>query len=338
MKVLICTEPGKMEYDERPVPEPAAHEVLLKINTIGICGTDLHAYNGHQPFFTYPRILGHEISASVADANGHEQFVVGEAVTIMPYFYCGNCYSCRQFKTNCCSNLKVAGVHIDGGMQEFYCVPASSVFKDTGLPNERLATVEPFAIGEHALNQAGVFSGSRILILGAGPIGIGIALLALYRKAEVIIADPDAYRLTLCRNIKGLTIIDMQKENPKEKLMELTQGDGAAFVFEASGNIRAIESTSELIAHGGKIILVGLQKQAFSFNHPDFHKKEITLMSSRNAVPADFFNVVSYFREPNTSGFQYITHRIEFDKAASWFMDTNAEKNKIIKAIIRFDG
>ena len=337
MKVLICSEPGKMEYAEKPIPTPAAHELLLKINTIGICGTDLHAFNGNQPYFTYPRILGHEIGASVADANGHDHFTVGEAVTIMPYFYCGNCFSCRKSRTNCCSNLKVAGVHIDGAMQEYFCVPASSAINKTGLAAEQLAIVEPFAIGEHALSRAGVNSGNRILILGAGPIGIGIALLALYRKAEVTIADPDPYRLDLCRTVSGLNFIDMSKENIQERIMELTEGDGAEFVFEASGNLKAIESTIGLLAHGGKIILVGIQKQSFTFHHPDFHKKETTLMSSRNAVPADFENVIKFFNQPQSSDFHFINNRIRFENAASWFMDANTQKNKIIKSVISFD-
>ncbi|WP_336517329.1 zinc-binding alcohol dehydrogenase family protein [Pollutibacter soli] len=336
MKVIVCAEPGKMQYEERPIPVPGTTDVLLRVKRIGVCGTDLHAFSGRQPYFEYPRILGHEISAEIADPNGYG-FRVGEPVTIMPYFYCGHCYSCRIGKTNCCSRLKVAGVHIDGAMQEYFAAPASSIISNTNMSTEDLALIEPFAIGSHALSRAGIKGEEQVLILGAGPIGIGLVLLAISKGIKVILADIDDERLKICRTIPGLQVVNSKKENLQDAVMAITGSDGVSTVFEATGNLAAIESALPLISFGGQIVLVGIQKEAFHFSHPDFHRKETTLMSSRNATHKDFEDVIHFFQNNGLGIFPYISDNISFNDAADWFMDKSISKNKNIKAMIRFD-
>lgn len=333
---MTCSRPGIMCYEKRPMPIPGAGEVLLRVKRVGICGTDLHAFAGRQPYFEYPRILGHEISAEIADPNGHS-FRAGELVTIMPYFYCGRCYSCRTGKTNCCSTLKVAGVHIDGAMQEYFTAPATSIISNTNLSEEELALLEPFAIGAHAIFRAGIKPGAQVLVLGAGPIGIGLALQAISKGVGAVLADIDEERLKLCEAVTGLQLVNSKKENLVDAIMNLTNGDGISTVFEATGNLAAIESCLPLISFGGQIILVGIQKEAFCFSHPDFHKKETTLMSSRNATGRDFNEAIDFFKTTGLGKFKYISGLISFKDAADWFMSPDISKNKIIKAMISFD-
>jgi threonine dehydrogenase-like Zn-dependent dehydrogenase len=169
MKSLVCVKPGLFEYKEMPVPVLIPGHAILKIKRIGICGTDLHAYQGTQPYFNYPRILGHELAADLVEMDGASDFVPGEALTFIPYFNCGKCIACRNGKPNCCTNLKVCGVHINGGMVDYLSVPADSLVKSRGLSYDELALVEPLAIGAHGIRRAEVKPGEFVLVVGAGP-------------------------------------------------------------------------------------------------------------------------------------------------------------------------
>jgi len=202
MKTLVCTEPGNFEY--RTVREPALvpGHTIVKIKRIGICGTDLHAFEGTQPYFEYPRILGHELAGEIVEADGVTGFNEGEAVTIIPYFNCGICIACRSDKPNCCVDLKVCGVHIDGGMAEYLSVPSYSLVHSNGLSFDELALVEPLAIGAHGVERAGIKKGEFALVTGAGPIGMGVMEFAQVAGAKVIAMDvnelaPDANRSPL---------------------------------------------------------------------------------------------------------------------------------------------
>lgn len=336
MRVLTCVRPGKMEMTGQPVPTPAINEVLLKTKKIGICGTDLHAFSGTQPYFNYPRVLGHEIAAEIADPNGHTGFKTGDVVTVMPYFNCGTCSSCLKGKTNCCSNLKVAGVHADGGLREYFPAPADKVILNTTLSTDQLALLEPFSIGQHAISRAAFNDNDTVLIIGAGPIGIGLAQLAVQKNVRVIIADTDENRISYCRRIKGLDNILIQAGKMTADVLEKTSGAGADIVIDASGNLKAIESGLQYMSHGGKYILVGLQKQTFAFSHPEFHKKETTLMSSRNATRKDFDDVIDFFTAGKAETTHYITHRLSFADAEEAFPVILHEKSKVIKAVIEF--
>ena len=337
MKSLVCLKPGEFAYREEDYPVPGAGEVILKMTHLGICGTDLHAFEGNQPFFQYPRILGHELAATIEDNNGAEGFERGEAVTIIPYFYCGQCIACRNGKTNCCSSIRVFGVHIDGGMREYVSVPAYALMKSSGLSGEQLALVEPLAIGAHGIRRAAINYNETVLVIGAGPIGLGTIAMAKQEGARVIAMDIAEQRLSFAKEIYNAdAIIDPSSENVHQKLMELTNGDMPDVVIDATGSRSAINQGFSYISHGGRYVLIGLQKEEIVFSHPEFHKREATLMSSRNATRADFDHVISVVSAKKIDVIPLITHRVEFGEVRKTFRTWLDPGNHVIKAMVQF--
>ena len=335
MKTLVCIEPGKLDYEQRNSPVVEKGQVVLQIKQIGVCGTDLHAYEGTQPYFNYPRVLGHELAADIADLHGATGFDKGEAVTIIPYFNCGQCIACRSGKPNCCASIKVCGVHIDGGMAEYLSVPAYSLLHGNGLSYDELALVEPLAIGAHGVRRAGVVPGEFVLVIGAGPIGLGIMELARIAGAQVIAMDINAGRLAFC--IDKLNVghtIDARADNVTGQLKDITKGDMPTVVIDATGSLKAINNAFQYMAHGARYVLVGLQKGDISFSHPEFHKREATLMSSRNATREDFQLVMDSMKKGKVSPANYITHRVGFDAVKNEFAGWLDPANGVIKAMI----
>lgn len=323
MKQLVCEQPGKFTYRDVAIPALLDSESLLKVEHIGICGTDIHAFAGQQPFFTYPRILGHELSCSFMEGKAPKGVHPGDPVTIVPYIACGKCIACRRGATNCCAQLQVMGVHIDGGMQEFIAVPSHLVMASDGIDARSLALVEPLAIGAHAVLRSGLQPGDHVLVVGAGPIGLGTMAFAKQRGGHVIAVDTNADRLSFCREQLHIPYtIQSGSENILEALQEITHGDMPAIVFDATGNLHAIETAFQYLAHTGKYILVGLQKGNISFSHPEFHKREATVMSSRNALPSDFIFVMDLMRKGNINAEALITSTLPFNKVAAEFSAT----------------
>lgn len=337
MKTLICTTPYQFEYADTAKPEAGVGEVLLRVKRIGICGTDLHAFEGTQPFFSYPRILGHELAAEIVttDANG---FSTGEAVTVIPYFYCGKCIACRTGKPNCCADIKVCGVHVDGGMREYLTVPSYALLHGEGLSFDELALVEPLAIGAHGVRRAAVTEGEYVLVIGAGPIGLGTMEFAKIAGGKVIAMDINDGRLAFCKNkLNADFTINPASENALEKLHEITNGDMAVVVIDATGNQKAINNALQYLAHGGRYVLIGLQKEAISFSHPEFHKRETTLMSSRNANRQDFMHVMDSMKKGLVKPTTYITHRLKFDEVKGIFETLLDPENGVIKAVVEIN-
>ena len=309
--------------------------VVLGIKQIGVCGTDLHAYEGTQPFFNYPRVLGHELAANIVELNGAAGFSTGEAVTIIPYFNCGHCIACRSGKPNCCASIKVCGVHVDGGMTEYLSVPAYSLLHGEGLSYDELALVEPLAIGAHGVRRAGVAPGEFVLVIGAGPIGLGIMELARIAGAQVIAMDINEGRLAFCKDkLKVTHTIDARSADVTEQLKDITRGDMPTVVIDATGSLKAINNAFQYMAHGARYVLVGLQKGDISFPHPEFHKREATLMSSRNATRADFQLVIDSMKNGKVTPANYITHRVAFDAVKHEFAGWLNPANGVIKAMI----
>jgi len=334
-KTLVCRKPGELVYSAEKLSPLAAAHTLLKIKRIGICGTDLHAFGGSQPYFTYPRVLGHELAAEVVSSSDPERFEPAETVTIMPYLNCGICLACRSGKTNCCSAMQVFGVHRDGGMAEYLQVPTRLVIKGQGLSLDELALVEPLAIGAHGIRRAGVTPGEFVLVIGAGPIGLGAMEFARIAGAKVIAMDTNAGRLDFCqKNLKVEHIIHAIHDDVNAMLMEITGGDMPSVVIDATGNLNAINGAFQYMAHGGRFVLIGLQKGDISFSHPEFHKREATLMSSRNATAEDFNQVISAMKNKLVNPLLYITHRTSFDQLAADFPSWLDPENGVIKAMV----
>jgi 2-desacetyl-2-hydroxyethyl bacteriochlorophyllide A dehydrogenase len=335
MESLVCTSPRQFAYQQATKPVLTPGNAIIKIRRIGICGTDLHAFEGTQPFFNYPRILGHELAGDLVEADGAPEFAAGEAVTFIPYFNCGYCIACRSGKPNCCARLQVSGVHIDGGMVEYLSVPAYSLVHGEGLTHDELALVEPLAIGAHGVRRAEVQPGEVVLVVGAGPIGLGTMEFARIAGATVIALDINESRLSFCRTRLGVAhTLNAQSPDVAGQLADLTNGDMPTIVIDATGSLRAINTAFSYLAHSGRYILVGLQKGDISFSHPEFHKREATLMSSRNATRADFEHVISSMKKGLVDPTTYITHRVGFEQVQAEFEHWLNPANGVIKAMV----
>lgn len=338
MKTLVCTEPGKFEYATGQKPELKKGQAIIKIKRIGICGTDLHAFEGTQPYFTYPRILGHELAGELIEADGADEFNVGEAVTFIPYFNCGECIACRRGKPNCCVRMQVCGVHVNGGMVEYLSVPSSSLLHGKGLSFDSLALVEPLAIGAHGVRRAVVEADEFVLVIGAGPIGLGTMEFARIAGANVIALDINDQRLRFCKErLLVQHTVNALAPDVTEQLMTITNGDMPTVVIDATGSLKAINNAFQYMAHGARYVLIGLQKDYISFSHPEFHKREGTLMSSRNALRADFEHVVASMEAGKVDPTTYITHRVMFDNVKDEFESWLNPANGVIKAMVELE-
>ena len=337
MKSLICTTPGKLEYRSKERPAITRGNAILRIQRIGICGTDLHAFEGTQPYFNYPRILGHELSAELMESDGAPGFVAGEKVTIIPYFNCGKCIACRNGKPNCCVSINVCGVHCDGGMVEFLSVPSSSLLHGDGLSEDALALIEPLAIGVHGVRRAKVKPGEFVLVIGAGPIGLGTMEFARIAGGTVIALDINDNRLRFCQErLKVDHLIHATSSDVIDQLQEITNGDMPSVVIDATGNLKAINNAFRFMAHGARYVLIGLQKDEISFSHPEFHKREGTLLSSRNATREDFEQVMMSMKNGSVNPTAYITHRVTFDQVGDEFKHWLDPANDVIKVMVEF--
>ncbi len=335
MKALVCEEPGSFQYIKKEKPLLQTGHAILKIKRIGICGTDLHAFEGTQPFFNYPRILGHELAAEIVEIEDNNEFALGDKVTFSPYFYCGKCIACRNGLTNCCADIKVFGVHIDGGMSEYISVPIKYLIKGNDMSFEELALVEPLAIGAHGIRRAGVKPGEFVLVIGAGPIGLGVMEFAKIAGAHVIAMDINDQRLEFCKEkLSVACTINPAKEDVMEQLRSITNNDMPTIVIDATGNLKAINNAFQYMAHGARYVLVGLQRNEIVISHPEFHKREAALMSSRNATAEDFNHVLTCMKNKLLDPATYITHRVLFDEVKDNFESWLDPKTGVIKAMV----
>lgn len=335
MKAIVCEQIEHLKYVELEEPTIGVGEALVRIQRIGICGTDLHAFKGNQPFFSYPRILGHELAGYVEElGEGVTDVAVGDLVSVVPYMHCGQCIACRNGKTNCCTDMKVLGVHKDGGMVERLALPVSHLIKADGLTLDQAAMLEPLSIGAHAVRRSELRPGETALVIGAGPIGLGVMILAKQLGANVIAMDINEERLAFCRDWAGVDHTVNALQLPKEKLAELTNGEFPTVVFDATGNARSMTDAFGLVAHGGKLVYVGLVKADIAFHDPDFHKRELTLMGSRNATMEDFDTVRSAFKSGSIDIERYITHRTSFEEMVEQFETWLKPESKVIKAMV----
>ena len=338
MKVLVCTSPGVFTYEEKPIPVLTRGQVLIQVKRIGICGTDLHAFKGSQPYFNYPRILGHEIAGIVIDHNGSALYNNEDRVSVIPYFNCGDCIACKNQKENCCVAMQVFGVHIDGGMCEYIAVPEDKLVKAPGLSLDALAMIEPFSIGAHGMKRAGIKDGENVLIMGAGVIGLGAMEFAKMDGANLIVLEMDPHRIDFVKtDLKIKNTIDPLKDNVLEQLQLMTNNEMPTIVVDATGNQKAINNGLQWLAHGGKYILIGLQKEELIFSHPEFHKRETTLMSSRNANRIDFEKVIEQINIGKIQPEKYISHSIKFNDLKNAFPSFYAPRANSIKIMVEFD-
>lgn len=336
MKTIVCQKPHHFEQIEVPVPKPQQDEALVRIRRIGICGTDLHAYRGKQPFFTYPRVLGHELAGEIVELpSPADHLQIGDQVAIIPYLHCGQCFPCRMGKTNCCTELKVLGVHTDGGMCEYITVPTSHLLPTKELTIDQTAIIEPLSIGAHAVRRAKISEGDVVLVIGAGPIGLAVMKYAKLAGARLIAMDVVADRLQYCKSwVPADHTINASVVDPMEALAEITNEDFPVTVMDATGNKQSMMRAYDYVAHGGQLVYVGLVRDDISFYDPDFHKKELTLLGSRNATRADFDYVIESIRSGTVDTASYITHHATFDELIDRFDTWLQPDAGVIKALV----
>ncbi|EAR02287.1 zinc-binding alcohol dehydrogenase family protein [Maribacter sp. HTCC2170] len=337
MKYIVCEKPGKFLLKEKKAPLGVKGHALLKINKVGICGTDLHAYAGNQAFFTYPRILGHELAAEIISIPTNQKGLkAGDKVVIMPYVSCNTCIACRNGKNNCCTNMQVLGIHTDGGMQEKINVPIELLLKANELTDDEIAIVEPLAIGAHAISRSGLSKDETAVVVGCGPIGLGIMKLAQLEGVQIIAIDNNSERLSFAKEIMGIDHTIIANNDTVNEVMKITKGDLATTVFDASGNKLALESGIHYMSHGGRYILVGLSKGNLNFVHPEIHAKESTILCSRNATLDDFKHVMTVLKKKQFPVSSFITHNVDFTNMIHNFDNWLDPATGVIKATVDF--
>lgn len=326
--------PGELRVVEREsLGELRAGFARVKVRRVGICGIDWHAYRGRQPFFTYPRVLGHELGVEVEAVNAvGSPLKPGDCCSVEPYLNCGCCVACRIGKGNCCVNLKVLGVHTDGGMVEKMDLPTDKLHASDRLSLDQLALVETLGIGCHAVSRAALQRGERVIIIGAGPIGLSAIPFAQAAGAEVIVADVAESRLTFTREKMSVT----RTIDASGNILDQLGGDPPSCLIDATGHPASMERCFDLVAHGGRIVFVGLVPGDVTFSDPNFHRREMTLLGSRNALPADFRRIIRLIEDGVLDTTPWITHRCNAVELPNMMPAWHALEAQLLKAIVQF--
>ncbi|GAA4468159.1 zinc-binding alcohol dehydrogenase family protein [Nibrella saemangeumensis] len=336
MQTVTLQAPGQLHYHESTFDATLLPgEALVRIHRIGVCGTDLHAYRGRQPFFTYPRILGHELGVEVIElADEASTLQIGSRCSVEPYLNCGHCIACRRGKTNCCASLQVLGVHTDGGMREYLKVPVHKLHPSLTLSYEQLALVETLAIGAHAVERAGLTPQDTVLVIGAGPIGLSVIEFVKLAGVPLVVTDREETRLAFCRSQLGVAQTLPANEDLPVRLPECLNGDLPTVVFDATGNPASMMKAFDFVAQGGKLVYVGLFQGDVTFQDPMFHRKEITLMASRNALPGTFTTIIRAMEAGRLDTTPWITHRSSLTAVAGSFPGWLEPGSGVVKAMI----
>lgn len=329
MRAGVCVTPGSFKVEQRPRPSHVPEGwVRIAPFAVGICGTDYHILEGKHPYLEYPRLIGHELSARVMD--NVDPWRKGDLVTVNPYLSCGTCRACRRGKTNCCYAIEVLGVHRDGGLCEELVVPVTSLYSAEGLTPVAAAMVEFLAIGAHAVRRSDLELGDRVLVTGVGPIGIGTALFARLAGADVHLLDVSEERLAMARETFGFEHLHHDIDNA----LAATQGEGFDVVFDATGHGGAIEAGFALVAHGGSYVLVSVVKGDITFSDPEFHKREMRLIGSRNALAADFFHVIGAFKAGDIDAEALCSATMTLEEFEPRFAELAQDRSTLIKVIV----
>ena len=338
MKALQLTAPKEFKAIEIDEPEqPGPGQALIRTSRMGICGTDVSCYLGKFPFFDYPRIPGHELGVEVvAVGEGVDNVKAGDRCSVEPYLNCGKCHACSKGQVNCCENLKVFGVMMNGGLCERSLIRADKLHPSDKLSYEQLALVETLAIGCHATDRGAPEEGQHVLVIGAGPIGLATIEFSLLTGAEMTIMDMSEERLNFCRDNYGIENLVTFKGDGSEldRIKEITNGNLFDVVTDATGNNRSMSNALEYVAHTGSLVYVGITTQEVSFVHPALHRKEMNLLASRNALPGDFPRIIGLIEDGTINTDPWITHRVPFDEVAERFDSLTRPETGVLKAII----
>lgn len=339
MKAMQVQAPGRVHLIDVPSPRPKSDEVLLRVRMVGMCGTDLSTFRGKNPLVSYPRILGHEIAATVEAApivgNGSAQ--VGTNVAVSPYANCGSCASCRRGRPNACRFNETLGVQRDGALTEFVVVPAEKIYPAEGLQVHELALVEPLSIGFHAVARGRVAKEDTVAILGCGGVGLGAIAGAARRGATVIGIDIDDRKLSLAQAAGAQLTIHSERDQLNERLRELTAGHGPDVIIEAIGMAATFRTAVEEVAYTGRVVYIGYTKEPVSYETQFFVKKELDIMGSRNSVPEDFRAVIEMLQQGGFPVDEAISKIVPLVEGAAALEEWNAHPTKFSKILVRVD-
>lgn len=336
MNAIVLEKPEHFVRAQIPEPnQPVAGEAVVRVSRVGICGSDVSGYLGKMPFYSYPRIPGHELGVEVLGVGpGVMNVKTGDRCSVEPYMNCGDCHACRKGASNCCANLKVLGVMTDGGMRERFIVPAHKLHPSAKLTFDQLALVETLAIGCHAVNRSALIKGENCLIIGAGPIGLSSIVFAKLTGAKTIVLDTNAQRLEFAKRIMGVDETIVLGDQVEQDLRRVTDGSLPDVVIDATGSNVSMSNAFGYIAPTGRLIYVGITTKDVTFKHPTFHKPEGTLFCSRNALPADFTRIIRLIETGEINTQPWITHRTNFENLIGDFPKFTKPETGVIKAMV----
>jgi alcohol dehydrogenase len=338
MHAIQLEQPGRFRTITIPEPpEPGPGEALVRVHRVGICGTDISGYLGKMPFYSYPRIPGHELGVEVvAVSSSVENVRPGDRCSVEPYMNCQNCFACRRGRPNCCEQLQVLGVHTDGGLRPQFIVPARKLHSSKKLTLDQLALVETLGIGCHAVDRGAPQAGEQVLIVGAGPIGLSVIEFVKLTGATITVLDVNQKRLDFCKQAMGVahTVTLATPESALREMSEITSGNLFPVVFDATGNTRSMCAAFEYVAFTGRLVFVGIVTETVSFPDPLFHRREMTVFATRNALPTDFRRIIGLIEDGRIDTRPWITHRTPFGELIKRFPSYTRPETGVIKAVV----
>ena len=341
MKALVLEEPYHIRLRDVDLPILEDGEALIKVLSVAICGSDIHAYKGEQAIFSYPRIMGHEVCGRIEKIQGGSgNFCVGDRVIVMPYVNCKACIACRKRKPGCCENLRVMGVHTDGAMAEYCKAKEEYLIKvDDTIEAQTACLIEPLAISAHAVANSKLQKGENILIIGCGPIGIGAAEIAKTYDAKVILADTSGERREIAKSRFGYEhVLNPLDSEYRKALEELTGKDMPDVIIDSTGNAESMSGVFEYLSYGGRVVYVGIDSRTLSIKHVEFHKRQTELYGSRAATKEDFEYVMDCIAKGKVDPKRFITDHMRFNSEIQEQFEKAVEKGiKIFKGVINFE-
>jgi threonine dehydrogenase-like Zn-dependent dehydrogenase len=339
MKTFLIDNPEAFSFGEAKMPELHPGQLLLKMNRVGLCGSDLTTFRGLNPMVTYPRIPGHEIAATIAEvgAGAPAHLKPGLLVTVVPYTTCGKCPSCRAKRPNACQFNQTLGVQRDGALTEFVTVPWQAILHSPKLNAQDYALVEPLSVGFHAVERGRVTAADTVVVFGAGMIGLGaIAGAALQKKARVIAIDLDDQKLALAKKAGAAEVINSKTEDLHERLQHLTNGDGPNVIIEAVGSAETFVAAVNEVCFTGRVVYIGYAKKPVAYETKFFVMKELDILGSRNALPEDFANVIQVLESGLYPVAQTVTRVVPFAQTGEALREWSVNPATITKIHVNF--
>jgi len=338
MRAIQLAEPKSFRIIEIPEPgAPGPGDAVVRVARVGICGTDFSGYLGKMPFFSYPRIPGHELGVEVvAVGEGVTNVKPGDKASVEPYINCQKCYSCTRGHTNCCENHQTLGVHIDGGLRPRFTIPARKLHVSTKLSFEQLALVETLGIGLHAVNRSNPRADETVLVIGAGPIGLSVIEFAKLTGARIIVMDINEQRLRFVREKMGVTdtIAATGTEEDVKTFTDLTAGKLGNVVVDATGNSKSMIHAMNYVGFTGRLVWVGITQDELAFKQPLMHRREMSFLASRNAVSWEFTRIIRLIEAGVIDTKPWITHRAPFEAMIGEFPNWMKPEAGVVKAIV----